>query len=111
MSAILELQQKTGLKNVLLEKKLEKLSDLLEQREAQINEILAASQLEPDAVVNVNEKLEVLHFFLLGILQNSGCLVNFENLKIAFNFTYDKTLNYSKLFKFKIFTNLRDWKF
>lgn len=59
VNAILELQQKTGLKNVLLEKKLEKLSDLLEQREAQINEILAASQLHPDAVINVNEKLEV----------------------------------------------------
>ncbi|XP_043483030.1 dynein regulatory complex subunit 4 [Leptopilina heterotoma] len=36
VSAILELQQKTGLKNVLLEKKVEKLSDLLEQRQTQI---------------------------------------------------------------------------
>ncbi|XP_015600948.1 dynein regulatory complex subunit 4 isoform X2 [Cephus cinctus] len=58
VSAILELQQKTGLKNVLLEKKLEKLSDLLEQREAQINEVLAAAQLDPAAIVNVNKKLE-----------------------------------------------------
>lgn len=53
------MQQKTGLKNVLLEKKLEKLSDLLEQREAQISEVLAAAQLDPAAVVNVNKKLEV----------------------------------------------------
>lgn len=59
MSAIFELQQKTGLKNVLLEKKLEKLSDLLEQREAQISEVLAAAQLDPAAVVNMNKKLEV----------------------------------------------------
>nr|XP_012222977.1 PREDICTED: growth arrest-specific protein 8 [Linepithema humile] len=58
VSAIFELQQKTGLKNVLLEKKLEKLSDLLEQREAQISEVLAAAQLDPTAVVNVNKKLE-----------------------------------------------------
>ncbi|XP_076678356.1 growth arrest specific protein 8 isoform X2 [Andrena cerasifolii] len=58
VSAILELQQKTGLKNVLLEKKLEKLSDLLEQREAQISEVLAAAQLDPMAVVNANKKLE-----------------------------------------------------
>ncbi|XP_012281371.2 growth arrest-specific protein 8 [Orussus abietinus] len=58
VSAILELQQKTGLKNVLLEKKLEKLSDLLEQREAQIGEVLAAAQLDPAAIVNVNKKLE-----------------------------------------------------
>lgn len=59
VSAIFELQQKTGLKNVLLEKKLEKLSDLLEQREAQISEVLAAAQLDPAAVVSVNKKLEV----------------------------------------------------
>lgn len=58
VSAILEIQQKTGLKNVLLEKKFEKLSELLEQREAQISEVLAAAQLEPTAVVNVNRKLE-----------------------------------------------------
>ncbi|XP_011164646.2 dynein regulatory complex subunit 4 [Solenopsis invicta] len=58
VSAIFELQQKTGLKNVLLEKKLEKLSDLLEQREAQISEVLAAAQLDPAAVVSVNKKLE-----------------------------------------------------
>lgn len=42
-----------------MEKKLEKLSDLLEQREAQISEVLAAAQLDPAAVVNVNKKLEV----------------------------------------------------
>ncbi|KAF7410206.1 hypothetical protein HZH68_004587 [Vespula germanica] len=58
VSAILELQQKTGLKNVLLEKKLEKLSELLEQREVQISEVLAAAHLDPTAVVNVNKKLE-----------------------------------------------------
>lgn len=44
---------------MLLEKKLEKLSDLLEQREAQISEVLAAAQLDPAAVVSVNKKLEV----------------------------------------------------
>ncbi|XP_029155149.1 dynein regulatory complex subunit 4-like [Nylanderia fulva] len=58
VSAIFELQQKTGLKNVLLEKKLEKLSELLEQREAQISEVLATAQLDPAAVVKVNKKLE-----------------------------------------------------
>lgn len=58
VSAILELQQKTGLKNVILEKKLEKLSELLEQREVQISEVLAAAHLDPTAVVNVNKKLE-----------------------------------------------------
>ncbi|XP_066598603.1 dynein regulatory complex subunit 4 [Prorops nasuta] len=60
ISAILELQQKTGMKNVLLEKKLEKITDTLEQREIQINEILVAAQLDPATVVNVNKKLEDL---------------------------------------------------
>lgn len=59
VSAILELQQKTGLKNALLEKKMQKLSEMLAQREAKVNEILAAAQLDPAAIVNVNEKLEV----------------------------------------------------
>lgn len=59
VSSILELQQRTGLKNVLLEKKMEKLTELLEQREAQIGEVLAAAQLDPKEIVNINEKLEV----------------------------------------------------
>lgn len=51
-----------------MEKKLEKLSDLLEQREAQISEVLAAAQLDPMAVINANQKLEVCTFFFLLIL-------------------------------------------
>ena len=62
VNAILELQQKTGLKNVLLEKKLAALNDLLEQKEAQINEVLAAAHLDPTAMSTVNKKLEV-HIF------------------------------------------------
>ncbi|GFG33238.1 hypothetical protein Cfor_04551 [Coptotermes formosanus] len=60
VTAILELQQKTGLKNVLLEKKLTALNDLLEQKEAQMNEVLAAAHLDPAAMTNVNKKLEEL---------------------------------------------------
>jgi hypothetical protein len=58
-TAVLELQQKAGLKNVLLEKKLTALNDLLEQKEAQINEVLAAAHLDPTAMATVNKKLEV----------------------------------------------------
>ncbi|PSN52192.1 Growth arrest-specific protein 8 [Blattella germanica] len=61
VNAILELQQKTGLKNVLLEKKLAALNDLLEQKEAQINEVLVAAHLDPSAMATVNKKLEVLY--------------------------------------------------
>ena len=59
VSSILELQQKTGFKNVLLEKKLKALSELLEQRETQINEVLSSAQSNPDAALHINNKLEV----------------------------------------------------
>ncbi|XP_053594567.1 dynein regulatory complex subunit 4 [Microplitis demolitor] len=58
VSSILELQQKTGLKNVLLEKKLEKLSEILEQREAQIGQVLATAQLDPGASGEINQRFE-----------------------------------------------------
>jgi hypothetical protein len=35
------------------------LNDLLEQKEAQISEVLAAAHLDPTAMANVNKKLEV----------------------------------------------------
>ncbi|KDR18764.1 growth arrest-specific protein 8 [Zootermopsis nevadensis] len=60
VTAILELQQKTGLKNVLLEKKLAALNDLLLQKQGQINEVLAAANLDPTAMATVNKKLEEL---------------------------------------------------
>jgi hypothetical protein len=59
VTAILELQQRTGLKNVLLEKKLAAMNNLLEQKQAQINEALAAANLDPAAMATVNNKLEV----------------------------------------------------
>lgn len=58
--AILEVQQKSGFKNLLLERKLEALADTLEKKEAQLNEVLAASNLEPSALNVVTRKLEVL---------------------------------------------------
>lgn len=57
--AILEVQQKSGFKNLLLERKLEALTDTLEKKEAQLNEVLAASNLEPSALNVVTRKLEV----------------------------------------------------
>jgi hypothetical protein len=76
-NAILELQQKTGLKNVLLEKKLAALNDLLEQKEAQINEVLAAAHIDPAAMSTVNKKLEV----------QTACsiLIHSRSYKVFFN--------------------------
>lgn len=67
---------------MLLEKKLEKLSDLLEQREAQISEVLAAAQLDPAAVVSVNKKLEVcIKRNLIMIISELGMKVHGSNIQ------------------------------
>nr|XP_033798757.1 dynein regulatory complex subunit 4 isoform X2 [Geotrypetes seraphini] len=56
--AIYEVQQKSGFKNLLLERKLTTLADTLEKKEAQLNEILSASNLDPTALSLVTCKLE-----------------------------------------------------
>lgn len=58
VKAIQEVQQKSGLKNLLLEKKLSTLADTLEKKEAQLNEVLSASNLDPTAIQVVTRKLE-----------------------------------------------------
>eukprot|EP00042_Codosiga_hollandica_P041410 m.368890 g.368890 ORF g.368890 m.368890 type:complete len:472 (+) comp56108_c0_seq1:117-1532(+) len=58
VASIHDVQQKTGLKNLLLEKKLGALTDQLEKKEAQLNEVLAASNLDPTALSVVTRKLE-----------------------------------------------------
>lgn len=57
-AAIQEVQQKSGFKNLLLERKLQALGDTLEKQEAQLNEVLAASNLDPTALSTVTRKLE-----------------------------------------------------
>lgn len=56
--AIHEVQQKGNFKNLLLEKKLTVITDTLEKKEAQLNEVLSASNLDPTALVVVTRKLE-----------------------------------------------------
>ncbi|XP_054496698.2 dynein regulatory complex subunit 4 [Agelaius phoeniceus] len=56
--AINEVQQKTGYKNLLLERKLHGLLTLLEQKEVELSEVLAASNLDPSALSMVSHKLE-----------------------------------------------------
>ena len=59
--AINEVQQKTGFKNLLLERKLKGLLDVLEKKEVELSEVFAASNLEPAALSLVSHKLEVLY--------------------------------------------------
>ncbi|NXK64891.1 DRC4 protein, partial [Sylvietta virens] len=56
--AINEVQQKTGFKNLLLERKLQGLLSLLEQKEVELSEVFAASNLDPSALSLVSHKLE-----------------------------------------------------
>lgn len=58
-AAILEVQQKTGFQNLLLERKLQALSAAVEKKEAQVSEVLATSNLDPAALTLVSRKLEV----------------------------------------------------
>jgi hypothetical protein len=58
VKSIYEVQQKSGFKNLLLEKKLAALLEQLEKKEAQLNEVLAASNLDPTALAVVTRKLE-----------------------------------------------------
>jgi growth arrest-specific protein 8 len=58
LASVHEVQQKSGLRNLLLERKLETLSEALEKKEAQLNEVLAASNLDPTALAAVTQKLE-----------------------------------------------------
>lgn len=58
--AILELQQKTGLKNVLLERKIAMLQQETEKREAVLGEVLTVAGLEPQALsIRVEKLLQV----------------------------------------------------
>ncbi|XP_038610556.1 dynein regulatory complex subunit 4 [Tachyglossus aculeatus] len=56
--AIQEVQQKTGFKNLILERKLHALSNVLEKKEVQLSEVLSASNLDPSALSIVTHKLE-----------------------------------------------------
>ncbi|XP_014662068.1 PREDICTED: growth arrest-specific protein 8-like [Priapulus caudatus] len=58
VAAINEVQQKSSFKNLLLERKLSALADSLEKKEAQLNEVLSASNLDPQALSIVTRKLE-----------------------------------------------------
>lgn len=59
VKSIHEVQQKSSFKNLLLEKKMATLGELLEQKEGQLNEILSCSNLDPSALSMITRKLEV----------------------------------------------------
>lgn len=57
-NSVYDVQQKTGFKNLLLEKKLESMDQILEQKEAQLNDILVYAQLDPAVLGQVRGRLD-----------------------------------------------------
>ncbi|KAI9090804.1 growth-arrest-specific micro-tubule binding-domain-containing protein [Phlyctochytrium arcticum] len=55
---IVSVQQKTGFKNLVLEKKVESLREMVEKKDLQVNEILKATNLEPGAMAGLTRRLE-----------------------------------------------------
>ena len=55
---VYELHQKTGLRNLVLEKKLETVQESLETKDAQINQLLAAARIDPATLGVIRSTLE-----------------------------------------------------
>jgi hypothetical protein len=56
--AIYEVHQKSGLKNLILEKKLETLEEALEVKDAQLNQILSSANINQEDLQNIRASLE-----------------------------------------------------
>eukprot|EP01028_Stygiella_incarcerata_P013570 TRINITY_DN82795_c0_g1_i1.p1 TRINITY_DN82795_c0_g1~~TRINITY_DN82795_c0_g1_i1.p1 ORF type:complete len:449 (-),score=145.03 TRINITY_DN82795_c0_g1_i1:201-1547(-) len=56
--ALQDVQQRTGFRNLLLEKKLDALSGTLEKKEAQLSEMMKAASIDPSVFGSVSMKLE-----------------------------------------------------
>jgi len=57
-TTVYEVQQKSGFRNLLLERKLESLAEVLEQKEAQLDEVLARANLEPSVMGQMRGRVE-----------------------------------------------------
>ena len=57
---ILEVQQKSGYKNQILERKLALIHDDLETKEAQLGEIVASTNLDPLSLQTVTRRMQVM---------------------------------------------------
>jgi hypothetical protein len=55
---VYEMHQKTGLRNLILEKKIETIQESLDAKEASINQILSAANIDPDRLGMVRSTLD-----------------------------------------------------
>lgn len=93
---IQEVQQKSGFKNLLLECKLSALNDTLKKKEAQLSEVLSASNLDPSTLNMVTHKLEV-HF--------CAYIVTYKHLQRTYIIIYDIIRNIKVSFT-EVFVNV-----
>merc|ERR1712032_892383 len=59
--AIYDVQQKSGLKNLILEKKIDAVEEALETTEAQISQLLASTNLDQAAPAGISQKLDEIN--------------------------------------------------
>jgi len=57
-STIYDVQQKSGFKNILLERKLQAINENLEKKESQLSEVIHAANLDPNLLGTVSKKLD-----------------------------------------------------
>nr|XP_019530448.2 dynein regulatory complex subunit 4 [Aedes albopictus] len=89
--SILELQQKSGLKNSLLERKLEYIEKQTEQREAILGEVLSLAGIEPQSLsiriekllVQKNDKIQDLRYELARVSKMYDDLLSMMEAKLA----------------------------
>ena len=60
VASIYEVQQKSGMKNLLLEKKLETVKQDLETKELTLTKVISAANLDPSTAQNMKQKVEDL---------------------------------------------------
>jgi len=57
-NTIYDVQQKSGFKNILLERKLQAINESLEKKESQLSEVINAANLDPNLLGTVSKKLD-----------------------------------------------------
>ena len=57
-NTIYDVQQKSGFKNILLERKLQAINENLEKKESQLSEVINAANLDPNLLGTVSKKLD-----------------------------------------------------
>lgn len=56
--AVYDVQQKSGLKNLLLEKKIDTVEEALETTEAQVDELMSSASVDPTTATGISQKLD-----------------------------------------------------